>query len=364
VLAWLVGAVLLAWFGWLPGVRPTLGAMVLVGAWSLGMAIYTGLWARWVTLIEHREPATALALFRIAIGLCTVWTVGHVMGRGVLVDLWVDEAYGGYRHLDGRGTWLVELLGGHTPAVMWALAWGSVVGGLLMVAGVGGRLVALVTLQCVLATTDANAHAGGSYDELLSNGLWLAVLAKGDTTLSLSCRLRTGSWVSDAQVAAWPRYLMIFQIVFCYWTTGLQKVSAYWMPGGDFSALYYILQQPTWQRFDNHWAAYVFPLTQVGTAVTWSWEVLAPLWLLAFWFRATRTRGGRLRAFSNAQDLRRAFALVGLGMHITIALLMDVGPFSPISLAFYTALWHPDEYAALARRLRRRPTAPRGSLAA
>ena len=29
-----------------------------------------------------------------------------------------------------------------------------------------------------------------------------------------------------------------------YWTTGVQKVSAYWVPGGDFSALYFIGSNP------------------------------------------------------------------------------------------------------------------------
>ena len=29
------------------------------------------------------------------------------------------------------------------------------------------------------------------------------------------------------------------------------------------------------------WLAWVFPMTQVATAVTWFWEVLSPIWLLA-----------------------------------------------------------------------------------
>ena len=32
---------------------------------------------------------------------------------------------------------------------------------------------------------------------------------------------------------------------------------------------------------------------------------------------------------------------------------MNLGPFSAITLTYYVALWHPDEWARLGRRLRR-----------
>jgi hypothetical protein len=211
-----------------------------------------------------------------------------------------------------------------------------------------------VTLQIFLALSDVNSHAGGSDDPLLANGLWLLVLAQSTRTLSLDCRLRTGSWRSAELVPAWPRYLAVVQLFLMYWSTGLQKVSAYWTPAGDFSALYFILQQPTWQRIDMTWAAHVYPLTQAATALTWCWELGAPLWLLAFWWRDTRDRPGRLRALANRIDLRSWLAAVGVVLHLGILAAMEVGPFSLIALSFYLCLYHPDEYTALLNRVRDR----------
>lgn len=308
-------------------------------------------WRAWVALLDRREEGTSLALFRVAIGLCVLGTVGTVVGHCLVEVLWVDRAHGGYRSL-GEGSWLVALAGGPTPAVIWGLVAVSLVGGALLVAGLAARLGALLALQGVLALTWVNGHAGGSYDDLLTNALWLLVLASSDRTLSLSCRLRTGRWRSDDPVPAWPRWLAVLQLVLMYASSGSQKLSSTWVPGGDFSALYYILQQPTWQRVDMRWVAPLFPLTQAATALTWAWEISSPLLLLAFWARLGPSPATGLRGWLRRLDLRRPFALVGVPMHLGTLLVMNVGPFSALSLSFYLCLWHPDEWHAAARRLR------------
>ena len=138
----------------------------------------------------------------------------------------------------------------------------------------------------------------------------------------------------------------------CYWTTGLQKVSSHWVPGGDFSALYYILQQPSWHRFDMTWVASFYPLTQVGTAVSWFWEVLAPLWLLAVYYAHTREREGRVRAWFNRLRVREVFLVLGLVFHAVIHSLMNVGPFSFVSIAFYPAMYSHEELMGVVRRFK------------
>ena len=308
------------------------------------------LWRTWLGILGHKEPATAVALFRIGLGLALLVAFGTLAFDGVIDAIWVDKAAGdGYRTVGG--TWLIRELGGATPTVVWSVWAAAMLSGVLLVVGAGGRLTAFIALHLFMSLADLNGQAGGSYDELMANGLWLAVLAPSTATLSVDCRLRTGAWRSDRSVAAWPRYLIIGQLVLMYWTTGLQKVSAYWTPGGDFSALYYIMQQPSWQRFDMTWVAWVYPFTQLATAVTWFWEVSCPLWLLAYWYRATRTRPGRVRSFFNQWDVRSIYAAVGILFHFIIFGTMNVGPFSPISLAFYAAVWHPDEWTRMARRL-------------
>ena len=303
-------------------------------------------WQRWVEATSSREDATSLALFRIGMGLGVLYTVGTVVLRGLVPVLWIDRDFGGMRDL-GEGPWLVAMLGGPSPDVVWPLVIGSLIGGVLLTLGLGGRLMALVTLLVTTNVVDLNGHAGGSYDELLSNGLWLCVLAGGEATLSVSAWLEHRRWWPSVEVVAFPRWLAGWQLVLMYGATGLQQVSAYWVPGGESSALYYILQQPSWHRTDMSWIAYVFPLTQLATTITWIWEVTAPLWLLAVWWAAQPKPVGRLAAWSNQIKLRWIFMGIGLSMHLVIFVTMDVGPFSFLSVAFYTVMVHPHEWRAL-----------------
>jgi hypothetical protein len=292
-------------------------------------------------------------LFRIACGLCILYTVGSVVVQGMVQAIWLSPAYGGFESL-GPAPRLFRLLGGARPETVWLVVVLSLVSGFLLLVGLGGRLTALVALETYLGLWQLNTDACGGYDWLLTNGLWLLVLASSTATLALDCRLRTGRWLSDEPVSAWPRYLAIYQIVVVYWSTGMHKVSGTWTPAGGFSALYYILQEPTWQRWDMSWLAWVYPLTQLGTATTWAWELTAPLLLLVLWYRRTSNRPGGLRALSNRLPLRGFWVAIGLAVHVGILVLMDVGPFSLIALSYYVCLWTPHEWRALAQRLPRR----------
>ena len=86
-------------------------------------------WSRWVGLLDRREPAVALAMYRIAIGSCLLYAVGTVWAGGLVEAIWMDIPYGGYRNV-GNEAWLVELAGGASPEVVWPLVIGSVVAGL------------------------------------------------------------------------------------------------------------------------------------------------------------------------------------------------------------------------------------------
>ena len=243
------------------------------------------LWSRWVAFLSRTETGESLALVRILVGLVVLWVVR--LDWSIADPMWLDIEHGGYRPFKNPG-WLIELLGGFTPEVVTGLMLAAASGGVLLVLGVLPRLAALVSLQCLLALTNINNHASGSDDVLLTNVLWLMVLADSSATLSLSCRIRTGSWFSARAVTSWPRYLMIGQLITLYAATGLQKVSAHWVPGGDLGALYYILQQPSWIRQDMPGLANIYGLTQAATLATWMFEVGAPVLVLAYWYRNTR----------------------------------------------------------------------------
>lgn len=305
-------------------------------------------WNAWVLACSRTESGTSLALIRILLGLAVLWTLGSVIVTDTVDVLWVDARYGGMRNLVRHP--LVEALGGATPDVVHGLVASGLVLGSALTLGLGGRLTPLLTLFLMKTLTSRHPEAGGSYDLLLHNGLWLAVLAPTTATLSADARLATGRWLRDTPVGMWGRYLFAFQLVLVYTSTGWQKLSAYWTPGGDFSALYYIFQQPSWQRMDLAWTAWIFPLTQLATAVSWVWEVTGPLLLLAVWAEDTPTRSGRWRRLLVRWHVRDVYAGIGLAMHLVLLVLMNVGPFTPVTLAYYPALYAPRVWERAIRR--------------
>lgn len=306
-------------------------------------------WMGWVALLGRREPGTALALFRIVTGVSLLYTLASVVAADLVGVLWVDAAHGGYRSIEGG--WLVESMGGATPRTVWTLVGIGLGASVLLTLGVLARGSALVAGQALLALSALNPHARSAYDFLLIDSLWLLVLADSSATLSLRCRRQTGRWCSDRLVAAWPRYLVIAQLTVLYLCTGLNKISLYWTPAGGFSALYYILQQPSWQRGDMSWVASIYPLTQVGTAVTWLWELSWPVVPLALWYRHTAERGGRLRRLFGRVPVRTIYVVIGIGMHLTSAAIMVIGALPWITLAYYPCLFRADELRRGHRRL-------------
>lgn len=317
------------------------------------MSAGAGPWARWVALWATRETGTALALFRIAIGLVCLHTVVDAWHSGIETWVWVGKDEGGIANVSGQH-WLVQLLGGPGLDTTWRLMGMATAGCISVVLGLGHRLGALVALQAFIAIFSLNASSGGGHDRLITNALWLLALAPASETLSLWCRLRTGRWTSDRPVLAFVRYLGVIQLAVMYGMTGIQKLGSAWFPWGDLSAVYRAMLMPTWARADWSAVAWVYPLTQVATVVTWVWEVSWPVVLFAMWARRTRTRPGWLRALCNRLDVRTIYVLTGIGMHGTVETLMNVGPFSIITMAWYICCFHPDELHRWGRGIARR----------
>jgi hypothetical protein len=317
-------------------------------------------WAAWVAMLSRQETGEAFAFFRVAIGLITISTLVDALAADAWRVVWVDQLYGGYRGF-GPGTPLVNFFGGPTPAVIHGMVWASLIACTLVVVGLGGRVSAFIALQTFIALHRMNSEASGSSDELITNGLWLLVLGNGSATFSLDALLKTKSWRSERLISSWPRYLGVLQIMVTYTTTGLQKISVYWLPFGELSAVYYVLQQPSFIRFVPTYVPMFFRVTQLMTLVTWVWEVLTPLLAVYYWCRETPERGGRLRRLFAWLDLRLVWALIGSGFHVGIWVTMEVGPFSPIAMAYYLCFWHPDELKRAAAWVRARSTTTRPS---
>ena len=302
------------------------------------------LWNRIVEILDRREAPTSLALVRISVG-CIVWL--HTLRMwyiGVPAWVWADFEHGGMRELNPG---FLERFGGLTPENVNAMTLFTSLCGFLLALGVGGRVMALVTLFSFDYLADLNSHSGGSYDELVKNILFCTFLSEAHRGLSWKNLWKKE--IAPVLIPSWPRYLLVFQLVLIYWTTALQKVSASWIPIGELDALWYILQQPTWGRYTLPFEkmVWLYPVTQAMTLSVWCWEQAAPLLLLSFWYRETRTRKGWVRAAFNASDFRTLYLLFGVGMHVGIESLMEVGSFSMASMTLYFACYHPDELHAL-----------------
>ncbi len=305
-------------------------------------------WRRWVEATSRTETGEVMALFRAGIGVSLVWAVTTAWTSGAADLAWTDAEHGGYRTL---GTsWQLDLLG-TTPAVIDGLMAVCLLSGVLLTLGLGGRLTALVALQAFLPLTRANTHSGGSFEHFLTNGIWLLVLCRSTATWSLDCKRRTGGWSSDLPIGAWARWLVLLQIVLVYGTTGIQKASSQWTPLGGFSAVYYALRDPAWNRWDVDWLGWLEPVLGVATASVWLFETGWLLVPFVLWWRAHEGSGGRLGRWVRRWDPRPAILLFGASMHLGILVFLEVGTFSWLTMCFYVALWTPAEVRAWSRRL-------------
>jgi hypothetical protein len=307
-------------------------------------------WSFWVELFSQRERGSTLAAVRIGIALALLYSLLSMLSFGLVDQLFVSAEHGGIRNI--AGSWLMQLMGGATPRNLWLL-WGtSLALSLCLLVGVGGRVVPFVLLQTYGGIFTSNFYASGGYDYLFTNALWLMVLGNTTRTWSLDCKRRTGSWTSGELVSAWPRYLLLFQLVVLYTSTGFRKNSVVWLPTDGYSALYYALMDPTWTRYDYTGVAWLYPLTQIGSAITVHWEQATILLLLVFYYRYTKDRTGRLRRWFNRWDLRKPWLLVGVVLHTSILLTLNVGPFSWVSMAYYPCLFGPHQVEAGVSRVR------------
>lgn len=305
-------------------------------------------WRAWVLFTSRRERGTTMAAFRVAVALVMLTTLLSIVHSGVSDALWVGVEYGGVRPITSQFV-LLEWLGGAKPSVVRPLTAVACVLCVAMAAGAGGRWTILGAALAYRSLSTIGAGSGG-YDNMIGNAVWLLFLSDSTATLSLDCRRRTGRWHSDAEISAWPRFILIGQLCLIYLATGLQKTSASWTFADGYSALYWFLQDPTWIRFDQTWTGHLYPLTQALTFVVWHFEVTAPVLLLILYFRRTAGRPGRVRGWFNRRDLRLGWAAIGVSMHLGIAALLNMGPFSWISLAYYLSLWRPEEIEAWLER--------------
>lgn len=304
---------------------------------------------------NHRELGTSLALFRIALCASALYSLFIMRDEEIFLITWTSSKYGGLLTLASRH-WLFSALGGFDADAVrqiYVLCCCLLSFGLV---GFGGRGTLLLAQQCYVALRTLNENASGGYDSLICLGLLVLGCSPSTVTLSADCRLLNGRFWSETTIGAWPRAVLVFQLLLMYTLTGVQKIGHSWTPMGGYTALHYILNDPTWLRWDLGALPWTLgPFLRLATAVSWHWEQLSLLLLLHWYYRtAGDAKPGVLRSVFTRWDLRYPWAFVGVVLHISILALFDVGPFSLVSLAFYVNLWAPREWHALYARLRSR----------
>lgn len=326
-------------------------------------------WLWWVDRLSVREHPLALALVRVLVSLVLLYDLFWVGFYDLPTLLWNPvEAGGTYTSLAKERLPEVYQYLTQEQAILWAptISWGLyyivVVSLIMFGAGFLTRFSGVVFLLTYAQTAIINDTSDRGIDRMLRIMILLLIVSGSGKTLSIDARLRTGSFLGDGTpVAAWPRYLMIGQLILMYWCAGAEKFALSWFPWGGYSALYVILQDPVFAVVDFGFLAspWLYWTTQLGTGVSHLWEWTIPLLLVAYYFRCTRERPGRVRAWSNGLDVRTVYVVVGVVFHVALALTLRLGIFPAAMLALYPVFFHPDEIRSFVRRLGgRRATQP------
>lgn len=304
---------------------------------------------------NRRERATTIALFRILLCAGALYSLAIMTRDDVFQVTWITAKQGGISSLSSRH-WMFAALDGFSADSLQQVFTFCSVAMFFGLIGFGGRWTLLLAQQSYVALRTINENASGGYDSLICLGLLVLACTASTATLSVDCRFIYGRFWHPTTISVWPRAVLVFQILLVYTMTGLQKVGHSWTPMGGYAALHFVLNDPTWLRWDLGTLPWLFdPLLRLGTAVTWHWEQLSLVLLFHWYYRATDARSPTwLRTLFTRWDLRYAWALVGLVMHASILLLFDVGPFSLVSVAFYVNLWSPHEWHALYASVSRR----------
>lgn len=269
---------------------------------------------RWVAFWDQREAPWRLELVRIALGGVLIVELANLARLGLVVPLFASQADGGL--IDHAGSWL-DVAGPWTTWVVLLTA------AIALCIGVAPRVAAAVLVVVWAAWSMAVPVAGRAADQLVRDALCILVFAPIGRWGALQTRWTTGSWRGDGDViVAWPRQLLVVQLVFAYFFAGLQKVDASWWPWGDATALFVILQDPAVARVDFGWLrGDAWLLTAFGTVATVAFQLAYPALLV---LRRTR--------------LHTVFIAVGVAFHLSLALTMELGLFPWAMLALYPAL--------------------------
>jgi vitamin K-dependent gamma-carboxylase-like protein len=271
---------------------------------------------RWRAFWFDEIPPYSYALLRIVLG---------AVGAVTIVGAWNPAFWqlSGIIHLTGG--W------GLTP---WFISHGlgDIVGLVLRWALLVGFVCLAVGLWTPVASLGMFLGSGGMIwwnvvpfsgaQQLLHNLTFPLVLADCGAVWSVDAwlRARRGHDERVDTQPIWPLRLWQFQLALMYFSAALWKFgNPDWRSG---TALYYVLNNPTYQRFPGVTPTWMFGATVALTYLTLAWELAFPFLV---WFRR----------------LRPAMLLIGVALHLGMWTTIEVGAFTPTVLAAYIAFLDP-----------------------
>jgi hypothetical protein len=286
------------------------------------------IWRTWVDFWDRREDAAALALVRILVGVVIAADYLDLARLGL-----VDAVYTRFGAGFGIGDagWL-------SPHATYAVALAAAI---LIATGTLTRIACVVFVAASVQLSLMSPNAERGIDAILRIVVGVLAFSQCHARWSVDALVRAKLGKPFArEVPAWPRYLLLLQLIWIYFSGGLNKGGAPWFPHGGFTALANILADPHVARFE---VALPMILTRFATAATMLFEFGAPLYLVAYYFDATRERAGRLRTAFNRARVRWIWLGLGLAFQLGIAFGMRLGMFPWGMLALYPVLLRPDE---------------------
>ena len=280
------------------------------------------LWNAWVALMDQREAPTVLALVRIAVSLVILADYVQIYLLDLVQPLFTVPPVGVAEHDATAWFWI-----GSAALICSAL-------------GLGTRVALGTACWASMKLAESLPEGDRSVDVALRVVLVILALSQSHARWSVDARLRRRlGRPFPTTIPAWPRYLLLFQLIWIYFCGGANKGGASWGPTGRFLALSTALTNPHYARFAPGWVSHVVPLTQLATFATMCFELGAPLYLLAYYYAKTPDRPGRLRAFSNRYRLRWLWIGTGLCFSFGIIFGLRLGIFSWGMLALYPVLY-------------------------
>lgn len=302
---------------------------------------------RWVALFDERESATALVLIRVLLAAVITWDLVMVRVYDLPVLLWAPIAEGGvspvmsfnpvpqvYRIFDPSATTATAI---YVVLLVSILCFGI---------GLFTRTSAVIFTLFYAQTAMINDYGDRGIDRAIRIVMLILACSAAGKAWSVDAKRKTGRFRGDGRpVPAWPRYLVLGELVLIYCAAGFSKGGTRWFPWGGYAALYVILQDPIFAVANFSWLRHPVPyfFTQAGTAITHLWEMGAPIVLLAAYFRRTGDRSGRVRRIFNRLPVRGVYVTVGVVFHLMLAFTLRLGIFPFAMLAFFPAFYRPEE---------------------